>query len=74
MDLKLFARNGLLKFSMLILLLAVVTEAVQLWVPSRSFSVMDWISNVAGFLAGVGLIGWKMEDGRRKMEDGRFKC
>jgi VanZ family protein len=33
-----------------------VTEVVQLWVPARAFNPLDWLSNVAGVILGVGVI------------------
>jgi VanZ family protein len=54
--LKLFNTNSLLKFILLVLLLATVTEFVQIWVPGRSFNVFDWVANVSGMLVGVGMI------------------
>jgi VanZ family protein len=44
----LFKNHSLLKFVLLILLLATVTEVAQLWVPERAFNVFDLISNLAG--------------------------
>jgi VanZ family protein len=55
-ELQLFPANSLIKFIMLLLFLATVTELVQLWVPERTFNPMDWISNVAGLVIGVGVI------------------
>jgi len=52
----LFEKNSLRQFILLILLLATVTEVVQLWVPERVFNPVDWISNVAGVGIGVGVI------------------
>jgi VanZ family protein len=49
----LFERNSLLKFVLVILLLATVTELVQLWVPERAFNPLDWISNVSGIFVGL---------------------
>jgi len=54
--LTLFKTNSLIKFTLLVLLLGVVTELVQLWVPERTFNVFDLISNVAGVVIGVVLI------------------
>ena len=34
------------------ILLAVVAESLQIWVPSRTFNVMDILSNVAGVVVG----------------------
>jgi len=39
-----------------VLFLAIITELVQLWVPERAFNVFDLLSNVAGVVAGVGVI------------------
>ena len=52
----LFNRQSLFKFFFLVLLLAVVTEVVQLWVPARSFNVFDLVSNVAGVVVGTGMV------------------
>jgi VanZ family protein len=49
----LFKNHSLLKFVLLILLLAMVTEVVQLWVPERAFNVFDLISNLAGVSGGL---------------------
>ncbi len=50
--LKLFYVNPLRKFITLILLLAIITELAQLWVPSRAFNVFDGVANVTGVLVG----------------------
>jgi VanZ family protein len=52
-SLSLFSSNPLKKFILLILLLATVTELVQLWVPERSFNILDWIANISGMSAGL---------------------
>lgn len=52
----LFKESSLIKFTLLVLILAVVTESVQLWVPERAFNVFDMLSNVAGAGLGVGAI------------------
>jgi VanZ family protein len=54
--LTLFKTNSLLKFTLLVLFLGIVTELVQLWVPERTFNVFDMVSNVAGLAIGVGII------------------
>ena len=54
--LKLFNKNSLRKFVLLILLLGTITEVVQIWIPSRSFNVFDMVSNVTGLGLGVGVI------------------
>lgn len=54
--LKLFDINPLRKFMVMILLLAIVTELAQLWVPSRAFNVFDGVANVTGVVAGWAVI------------------
>jgi VanZ family protein len=49
----LFRSHALGIFLFFIILLATVTEVVQLWVPSRSFNPMDWVSNVSGVIIGL---------------------
>jgi len=61
----LFEKSPLLKLSVILCLQAAVTEFVQLWVPDRTFNMIDWFSNMAG--ATVGLIIVKVEG--RKTED-----
>ena len=55
---KLLVRNSLRKFILVILLLGVITEIIQLWVPERAFNVFDLVSNVSG--VGIGVIAIKM--------------
>jgi VanZ family protein len=52
-----------------ILFLATVTECIQIWVPTRSFNIMDWVANVAGI--GLGVIVIKIAEGRFKNAEGR---
>jgi VanZ family protein len=54
--LELFKGKSLLKFVLLILFLAILTEVIQLWIPERSFNVFDIISNVTGLAIGLGVI------------------
>lgn len=54
--LALFKSHSLLKFLVIIIFLATVSEIVQLWVPSRSFNPMDGLANVTGIFIGVLLI------------------
>ena len=54
--LSLFKNRSLTKFIILVLFLAVITETVQLWVPSRVFNVFDLAANLAGVAAGWGAI------------------
>lgn len=55
-NINLFEKNSLRKFVLVIMLLAMVTEVVQLWVPERTFNVFDLVSNVVGLLIGLGVI------------------
>ena len=41
-------------FLLVILVLSTITEAVQLFVPSRVFNIFDWIANLLGI--GVGMV------------------
>jgi VanZ family protein len=52
----LFDKNSFLIFLVLILLLATVTEVVQLWVPERTFNVFDLLSNMVGAGIGMGVV------------------
>ena len=55
--LTLFGSKSAIKFLTCILLLAIVTELVQIWVPSRSFNIFDMVSNVVGVISGVLIAG-----------------
>jgi len=50
----LFNKNSLRKFLAALLFLAVITELLQIMVPSRSFNPVDIAANIAGI--GTGLI------------------
>jgi glycopeptide antibiotics resistance protein len=54
--LSLFDTRPLQKFILATVLLALVSEIVQLWVPARAFNAMDIAANVAGIFVGVVLI------------------
>jgi VanZ family protein len=60
----LFKRNSFLKFILYTLLLATVTEFVQLWVPARAFNIFDWVANVAG--VGIGVVVIRVSNYRLK--------
>lgn len=49
------------------MLLATVTEGVQLWVPARTFNVFDWVANMAGI--GIGLLVIRMMNERLKNQE-----
>lgn len=61
LGLALFKENSFKKFILTILILATVTEAVQIFVPSRAFNFFDWLANVVGIVIGLMVI-W----GRRR--------
>ena len=63
--LTLFNGNSCKKFLLVILVLATITEVVQLVVPSRAFNVFDWLANIIGIVIGVGVIRIVKADGRR---------
>jgi len=50
--LSLFKTKALFRFILLVLFLAIITELVQLWAPSRAFNVFDLVANTSGLLAG----------------------
>ena len=52
----LFERKPLIKFILAVLLLATVTEFLQLFVPMRVFNLYDLISNLTGVGLGVFII------------------
>jgi VanZ family protein len=54
----LFEKKPVLKFIFVMVILASVTEVVQLAVPSRTFNPLDWVANLVGL--GVGLIWLKI--------------
>lgn len=53
---KLFRKSPFIKFIVLVILLGVVTEVVQLWIPERAFNLFDLVSNIAGIAIGAGII------------------
>jgi VanZ family protein len=53
--LTLFNTNALRKFIIVTVLLASVTEVVQLWIPVRTFNPMDWMANISGVILGLGV-------------------
>ncbi len=53
---KLFYNHAFSKFTIMVVTLAIFTELVQIWVPSRSFNIFDIISNLIGVILGVTFI------------------
>ena len=63
--LTLFKKESLRNFIIYVLLLATVTELVQLWVPKRAFNVFDLLSNVGGVFIGLGVIRVTRRENKR---------
>jgi VanZ family protein len=51
--LKLFKSNSIIEFLIVLLILATITEVVQLTVPSRTFNVFDIAANFVGIVVGI---------------------
>jgi VanZ family protein len=49
----LFRHHSLIKFLIIIFILATISEVVQLWVPARAFNPMDWVANMGGVMLGL---------------------
>jgi VanZ family protein len=45
-----------LKLLLVMLIVSVVTEVLQLFIPARRFTVADLLSNLTGVLLGTGMI------------------
>ena len=56
LGLTLFKENSFIKFILIVLILATVSEAIQLFVPSRAFNFFDWLANVIGIVIGMMVI------------------
>lgn len=55
-DMKLFKVNTLTKFILVTMILATISEAVQLFIPTRVFNFFDWIANIIGIIIGIELM------------------
>ena len=55
LGLKLFEKRRHVFFFFLLFLLGLLAEGLQIWVPYRSFSLMDLLSNLVGIAAGWGV-------------------
>ena len=53
--LKLFERHEHLLFFLIIFVLGFLAEVLQIWVPYRSFSMMDMLANIVGIGIGFGI-------------------
>jgi len=69
----LFEKRPLLKLSVILCLQAAVTEFVQLWVPNRTFNMIDWFANMAGVAVGLIVVKIDEEISRHKLQDQRNK-
>ena len=56
LELHLFKVHSISKFAFLVLFLAIGSELLQIWVPSRAFNIFDMISNILGFFVGLWII------------------
>src|SRR5512133_178705 len=54
----LFEKKPLLKFIIVMVILASVTDVVQLAVPSRTFNPLDWVANLVGLGGGLICLRW----------------
>ena len=63
LGLKLFKQRKHVFFFLLLFLLGLLAEGLQIWVPWRSFSLMDLLSNVVGMGVGWGVTGWELRKG-----------
>jgi VanZ family protein len=74
LGLNLFSSKPAMKFLASILLLAAVTEMVQIWIPSRSFNIFDLVSNAIGVISGVLIAGLvKIKESSRREAEGSPK-
>jgi VanZ family protein len=53
--LKLFKKRNRLFFFLLLFSVGFLAEALQIWVPYRSFTLLDLLSNLVGIVAGWGV-------------------
>ena len=63
LGLKLFRKRTHVFFFLILFLLGLLAEGLQIWVPYRSFSLVDLLSNVVGIGAGWGVTGWVLGKG-----------
>ncbi|MCU0474304.1 MAG: VanZ family protein [Bacteroidales bacterium] len=67
LGLTLFKNNSFRKFLFVILVLATVTEVVQLAVPSRAYNIFDWVANVIGIGVGIAIVSLAGMKARREL-------
>jgi VanZ family protein len=56
LGLRLFNGNSFIKFLIIVLVLAIITEIVQIFIPMRAFNFFDLIANIIGICFGVVII------------------
>jgi len=49
-------KNIFLQLSFSLLLLGSILEIIQIWIPNRSFELLDMLSNTSGVVIGLGVI------------------
>ncbi|MBN1185601.1 MAG: VanZ family protein [Bacteroidales bacterium] len=62
----LFRNHSRLKFIIATMVLATVTEFVQIFVPARAFNILDWVANVSGIVIGLIVISFVKIDPIKK--------
>jgi VanZ family protein len=67
----LFEKRPLLKLSFILCLQAAVTEFVQLWVPNRTFNMIDLFANMTGVAVGLIVVKIDEEISKHKFQDQR---
>jgi len=65
----LFEKQPLLKLAVILCLQAAVTELVQLWVPDRTFNMIDWFANMSGIAVGLIVVKVGEEISGHKLQD-----
>jgi VanZ family protein len=69
----LFKKQPLMKLSLLLFLHAAVSELVQLWVPGRTFNLIDLFADMTGIAAGLIIVKIIEEISRYKLQVQRDK-
>jgi hypothetical protein len=63
--LRLFKRRGLVFFFFLLFTVGFLAEVLQIWIPYRSFTLMDLLSNLVGIVAGWGVTAFLLNKGAK---------
>jgi len=70
LGLNLFSNNSIKKFSILIIILATVTELIQILVPARAINIFDWAANLSGAITGLIIV----RAFRKVIKKGKYYC